>query len=93
MTYLAKRIEEIRIKRNISLSDLSEKAHVSKSYLSQIGNGSKDNISAEIACRLARVLSVSISWLITGESDEDAYQRGVQDTLSRLSAVIEEMKS
>jgi XRE family transcriptional regulator, master regulator for biofilm formation len=61
---LGKRIKELRREKNLTLSQLSRKARVSKSYLSQLERNIQTNPSIEVLMKLARVLEVTIPELI-----------------------------
>ncbi|MGM0902195.1 MAG: helix-turn-helix domain-containing protein [Bacillota bacterium] len=54
------RIKNIRIQKNYSITELSKKAQVSKSYLSYIERGIQENPSLHVLSRLAKTLEVSL---------------------------------
>jgi transcriptional regulator with XRE-family HTH domain len=56
------RIREIRAIRDLSLSEMGQRAHVSKTQLSEIENGNR-SVSESILASIARVLGVSVSVL------------------------------
>lgn len=58
-------IKETRTQKGLSLSELSRKSQVSKSYLSEIENGIKTNVSYVIICKLAHALGVRATDLIS----------------------------
>lgn len=49
-------IREKRQEKQISMSELSRLSGVSKSYLSELENGVKDNASIKTLCAIARAL-------------------------------------
>lgn len=56
---VGKLIKEIRESMRISLNELARRTSVSSSYLSRIEGGESDNVSNEIAVKLAKELSKS----------------------------------
>ncbi|HYD95435.1 MAG TPA: XRE family transcriptional regulator [Noviherbaspirillum sp.] len=62
-------LQKIRLKRGLTLEDLSRAAGVSKSMLSQIER-EKANPTIAVAWRLANALGVGIEELLTGEKKE-----------------------
>ncbi|QGH33853.1 helix-turn-helix domain-containing protein [Gracilibacillus salitolerans] len=62
-------INRIRKRRNLTLSELAERADVSKSYLSNIEHNLNDNPSIQIVEKLAEVLNVEVVTLL-GEEDQ-----------------------
>ncbi|MDB5761798.1 MAG: helix-turn-helix protein [Herminiimonas sp.] len=62
-------LQKIRLKRGLTLEDLSRAAGVSKSMLSQIER-EKANPTIAVAWRLANALGIGIEELLTSESDE-----------------------
>jgi XRE family transcriptional regulator of biofilm formation len=63
-----KKIKELRIKRGLSLTELSKIAGVSKSYLSFIERGKQKNPSIEVLEKLASALKVDVHSLLSGQS-------------------------
>lgn len=58
-------IKETRTQKGLLLSELSRKSQVSKSYLSEIENGIKTNVSYVIICKLAHALGIRDTDLIS----------------------------
>lgn len=58
------RVRVLREARRLSLSDLAQRAGISKAYLSQLENDPGKKPSAEIVWRLARALDVPITRLL-----------------------------
>lgn len=56
MTY---HIKEYRLKRKMTQGQLCEKANISRTYLSQLENGTKKEISVGVLKRLSDALRVS----------------------------------
>jgi XRE family transcriptional regulator, master regulator for biofilm formation len=63
---VGEKLKKIRIQNGYSISELSSKAHVSKSYLSYIERGIQKNPSLQVLARLAKTLNVSLEEL-TGQ--------------------------
>ncbi|UOQ48470.1 helix-turn-helix domain-containing protein [Gracilibacillus caseinilyticus] len=60
-------INRIRKKKNLTLSELAERADISKSYLSNIERNLNDNPSIHIIEKLAEVLDVDMITLLDEE--------------------------
>ncbi len=63
------RIAQARKKKSMSQADLSEKAQVSISHISDIENGKKQ-IGIEIFIRITEALNVSADWLLRASNNE-----------------------
>lgn len=63
------RIREIRETRKFTQDYLSEKAGISKGFLSDVENNNK-NISSQALLRIANVLGASVDYLLRGEVKE-----------------------
>ncbi|UOQ85023.1 helix-turn-helix domain-containing protein [Gracilibacillus salinarum] len=61
---IGKNINRIRKKKNLTLSELAERADISKSYLSNIERNLNDNPSIHIIEKLADVLEVDLITLL-----------------------------
>lgn len=72
---LGDRIHRLRIEKNLSLSELADRAGVAKSYLSAIERFIQVNPTLQVLEKLASVLGVPIQYLIqpdeTSESSLD----------------------
>jgi XRE family transcriptional regulator of biofilm formation len=64
------RIKQLRLQRGYSINELSEKARISKSYLSYIERGIQKNPSLHILSRLANSLGTTLEDLL----DDNKYQ-------------------
>ncbi|MBY0122948.1 helix-turn-helix domain-containing protein [Bacillus sp. S/N-304-OC-R1] len=66
------RIKRLRIEKGFSINELSEKAGVSKSYLSYIERGIQQNPSLLVLSRLAKTLDTDVEDLLdqTEKSEE-----------------------
>jgi XRE family transcriptional regulator, master regulator for biofilm formation len=67
---IGKNIQELRKKKGLSLSELAERANMSKSYLSNIERNVNQNPSIQILEKIARVLEVDFRTLINSDSLE-----------------------
>ncbi|MFG6147449.1 helix-turn-helix domain-containing protein [Halobacillus sp. B23F22_1] len=64
------RIQQIRKRRHLSLSELAERAGVAKSYLSSIERNLQSNPSIQFLEKISRELDVSMNYLLHGDSAE-----------------------
>lgn len=63
-----KKIRDLRMKRGISLTELSKLSGVSKSYLSFIERGKQTNPSIEVIEKIAKALKIDLQSLITTQT-------------------------
>lgn len=84
------RIRNCREERGLSLNALSERANVSKGYLSQLENGGASNPSIDTLGRLADALEMSLEELI---SDPRAPEAGNKRTPRGLAEFVAERES
>lgn len=68
---VGKRIQELRLKRGLSLSELAERAGVSKSYLSTIERDVQSNPSIQFLDKIATVLNVPADSLLQQAKVDD----------------------
>src|SRR5699024_9693315 len=74
------KIKQCRLSKNMSLSELADRANVAKSYLSSIERNLQDNPSLQFLEKIGSVLDVSVNDLIserdsiTKELDQDWIQ-------------------
>lgn len=66
---IGNKINEIRKKRGLSLSELAERAKISKSYLSNIERNINQNPSIHVMKKIAIVLDVDLNSLIITEQN------------------------
>lgn len=66
---IGKRIQRLRVERNLSLSELSKRANVAKSYLSAIERQIQANPSLHVLERISTVLDVPIQALLADISE------------------------
>jgi XRE family transcriptional regulator, master regulator for biofilm formation len=64
------RIKSLRLQKELSLSELAEKAGVAKSYLSSIERNIQSNPSVQFLEKISAVLGVSVNALLHDEVDE-----------------------
>lgn len=88
MTQLGERIKSRRQELNWTQDDLSTKSGLSKGFLSDLENG-KRNVSANNLLDIARVLSVSLDFLMKGE-DSNVSKTDIQTPHSLLTLAKEE---
>lgn len=69
---IGKNIYEIRKKKGLTLSELAERANISKSYLSNIERNLNQNPSIQVVKKIALVLDVDLKTLLkSGTSQEE----------------------
>lgn len=68
---IGKNILEIRKKRDLSLTELAERANISKSYLSNIERDLNKNPSIKVMEKIATVLKVELKTLLTSGSSQE----------------------
>lgn len=68
MPSVGDRIREIREAKKLTQDQLSDKAAMSKGFLSEIENGRR-NVSSEYLLRIANVLGASVDYLLRGTTD------------------------
>ncbi|MEC0664805.1 helix-turn-helix transcriptional regulator [Priestia flexa] len=66
---IGEKIYRIRKSRGLTLSELAERANVSKSYLSNIERNVNQNPSIQVVEKLATVLGVEFTILVEGNSE------------------------
>jgi XRE family transcriptional regulator, master regulator for biofilm formation len=71
---LGRKIYEIRKQRGLSLTELAERAKISKSYLSNIERDINKNPSIQVIKRIAFVLDTDLKALINTEILEETQQ-------------------
>lgn len=67
---LPERLQATRLRAGLSARRLDELAGLTPGYTSLIESGKRANIGARTADLIARVIGVSLDWLIRGEGDE-----------------------
>jgi XRE family transcriptional regulator of biofilm formation len=65
---IGKKIFELRKQRGLTLSELAERANVSKSYLSNIERNLNQNPSIQVVRKIAFVLEVDLKTLLTTDA-------------------------
>ncbi len=85
---IGKRVKQLRQEKGLSLSELAERANVSKSYLSTIEREIQSNPSIQFLEKISAVLEVTVDTLLhpqeeikEGELDPEWYQL-VQEAMS-----------
>lgn len=61
---LGKRIQELRMRKGLSMSELAERSGVTKSYLNSLERGIRTNPSIQILEKIAGVLQIELESLI-----------------------------
>lgn len=71
---IGEKIKKLRKDKNMSISELAEKAGVAKSYLSSIERGIQKNPSIQFMEKISHVLGVSINELLRKDPSMPAEQ-------------------
>lgn len=85
---LGEKIKQLRQQRGMSLTELAEKANVSKSYLSTIERDIQKNPSIQFLEKIAEVFGISILDLIR-DTDEETVQPLDQDWLDLIKEAMD----
>ncbi|WP_054637251.1 helix-turn-helix domain-containing protein [Thalassobacillus sp. C254] len=64
------RVKKYRLERNLSLTELAEKAGVAKSYLSAIERNIQTNPSIQFLDKISKQLNIPIDFLLKEETEE-----------------------
>ena len=73
MTMMGENIHKIRKMRGLTLSELAERAQISKSYLSNIERNLNQNPSIQIVEKIAKVLGVDFRTLLDSKAFNSLY--------------------
>ncbi|GIN38263.1 MULTISPECIES: helix-turn-helix domain-containing protein [Heyndrickxia] len=67
---IGQRIKKFRLQKQLSLSELAERAGIAKSYLSSIERNLQSNPSVQFLEKIAAVLGISVNLLLHDQIDE-----------------------
>ncbi|UPM54167.1 helix-turn-helix domain-containing protein [Gottfriedia acidiceleris] len=81
---IGKNIQEIRIKKGLTLSELAEKANISKSYLSNIERELNDNPSIQVVEKISKVLGVEFRTLLGTNTENNKLENDYIDLIKEL---------
>ncbi|MFB1081803.1 helix-turn-helix domain-containing protein [Jeotgalibacillus sp. JSM ZJ347] len=85
---IGNKIRMLRLKHGYSVSQLSAKANVSKSYLSNLENHKKKNPSLSVLSKIAETLGTTVDDLIGGQDEpsvnDNFYMEELDDEWVRL---------
>lgn len=70
---IGKNIYEYRMRRGLTLSELAERANISKSYLSNIERNINQNPSIQVIKKIAFVLNVDLKNLLNSDTYQEDY--------------------
>lgn len=68
---IGKRIQQLRLNKGMSLTELAERAGVSKSYLSTVERDIQSNPSIQFLEKLAEVLDISVHAFLHNTNDHE----------------------
>ena len=80
---IGKRIKDLRKKNQMTQEQLAEAVDVDISYISKIENNHVRNISLSLACELAAVLQVSLSYLVGESTESQIWMKRCQENMKR----------
>ncbi|MDQ0243894.1 XRE family transcriptional regulator of biofilm formation [Bacillus fengqiuensis] len=86
---IGQRIKQLRLQKQLSLSELAEKAGVAKSYLSSIERNLQSNPSVQFLEKISAVLGISVQSLIREEKMETNYEQLDSDWASLVREAME----
>jgi XRE family transcriptional regulator, master regulator for biofilm formation len=86
-TMIGKNIFDIRKRKGLTLSELAERANISKSYLSNIERSLNKNPSIKVLEKVAKVLGVDLEALLIGTALEK--ERPDQEVIELASELME----
>ncbi|MFF2877287.1 helix-turn-helix domain-containing protein [Gottfriedia sp. NPDC057991] len=81
---IGKNIQDIRIKKGLTLSELAEKANISKSYLSNIERELNDNPSIQVVEKISKVLGVEFRTLLGTNTENNKLENDYIDLIKEL---------
>ena len=70
-----KKLKELRENKGLSLSELSRRVDVSKSYISRLEAGKNDNPSADIINKMCKALGVSTEYFYTDNASVQEHKK------------------
>jgi len=86
---IGQRIKQLRLQKQLSLSELAEKAGVAKSYLSSIERNLQSNPSVQFLEKISAVLGISVQSLIREEKTETNYEQLDSDWANLVREAME----
>ncbi|MEY2192756.1 helix-turn-helix domain-containing protein [Neobacillus sp. BF23-41] len=85
---IGRNIYEIRMKKGLTLSELAERASISKSYLSNIERNLNQNPSIQVINKIAHVLNIDLKVLLKTEATDEYHQQQDKEWIE----IINELK-
>lgn len=76
---IGKRIQELRVEKGLSLTELADRAGIAKSYLSSIERDIQGNPSIQVLEKLCSVLDISAPMLLQSVSPDAAEEKTALD--------------
>lgn len=86
---IGQRIKQLRLQKQLTLSELAEKAGVAKSYLSSIERNLQSNPSVQFLEKISAVLDISVQSLIHQEKSETDYEQLDSDWANLVREAME----
>jgi XRE family transcriptional regulator, master regulator for biofilm formation len=92
---LGDKVRRKRVEKNLSITKFAKKTGIAKSYLSSIERNIKTNPSIQILERMAEVLGIPVSYLLTntsGDTVDDDWDNLIKKAIE-LGVTKEEFKA
>jgi XRE family transcriptional regulator of biofilm formation len=77
---IGQRIKQFRLQKQLSLSELAERAGIAKSYLSSIERNLQSNPSIQFLEKVSSVLGVSVNTLLDEDQESETAQNSELDS-------------
>lgn len=91
MTHIGDNMRILRERQGMTITELAEKAGVSRSQLTKLEKGSQKNPGIETIVAMATALGVPIEELVFGESDENEEMKAQLRAISELKPAQREV--
>jgi XRE family transcriptional regulator, master regulator for biofilm formation len=86
---LGKQIQKLRIAKGLSLSDLANRASVSKSYLSSIERDLQKNPSIKVLIKISSILEVTLNDLLENKANDETRDEMNKEWITFTQEMIE----
>ena len=90
---IGERIQKLRMEKNLSLSELADRAGIAQSYLSSIERDIRDNPSIQVLEKICSVLDVDVATLVSHVDDSKGNGDGQSLDPDWINLVREAMQS
>lgn len=87
---IGSKIKELRLRHGLTVTELARKVGVSKSYISGIERGVRENVSTDILSNIATTLEVNISELFKTNEPTDELEEDLRLLFSKVKNLSKE---